>query len=61
MVDLVVARTPRILALTADSDVWQTWIDGHAAILDRPAAALRYRQIYVEARAGVERLFLDPK
>jgi DNA-binding GntR family transcriptional regulator len=65
MVDLVVARTTRILALTAESDVWKTWIDGYDAILDlleagdRPAAVQRYRQIYVEARAKIERLFLD--
>jgi DNA-binding GntR family transcriptional regulator len=65
MVDLVVARTTRILALTAESDVWQTWIDGYDAILDlleagdRPGAVRRYRQIYVEARAKIERSFLD--
>jgi DNA-binding GntR family transcriptional regulator len=65
MVDLVVARTVRILALTPESDLWQTWIDGHAAVLalleagDRAGAVQRYRDIYAEARIKIEQLFLD--
>jgi DNA-binding GntR family transcriptional regulator len=60
MVDLVVARTTRIMAMTAESDLWDTWIEGHDAIIDllaagdRPGAVLRYRQIYVDHRAKVE-------
>ena len=64
-VDLVVARTLRLLALTADSDVWQIWIRGYRETLDlleggeRDAAIDRYRQIYVEYRARVETLLFD--
>ena len=60
MVDLVVARTMRILAMTAESDLWSTWIEGHDDILqlleagDRQGALARYRQIYVDYRARVE-------
>lgn len=65
MVDLVVARTMRILAMTAESNLWDTWIEGHDAILrlleggDRAAALARYRQIYVDYREQVERELLD--
>jgi DNA-binding GntR family transcriptional regulator len=61
MVDLVVARTTRILAMTPDSDLWATWIEGHDEILtlleagDRRGALDRYRRIYVDFRAKVER------
>lgn len=64
-VDLVVARTLRLLALTADSDVWQVWIDGYGETLarleagDRAGAVARYRRIYVDYRERVERLLLD--
>jgi hypothetical protein len=60
MVDLVVARTLRILALTPASNLWQSWIIGHEKVLkllesgDRPGAVSRYRQIYVDFRAEVE-------
>nr|WP_296075453.1 GntR family transcriptional regulator [uncultured Actinoplanes sp.] len=67
MVDLVVARTMRILAMTADSNLWNTWIDGHDEILvlldagDADGALARYRRIYVDYRAGVEHeLFEEP-
>ncbi|MBL7260617.1 GntR family transcriptional regulator [Paractinoplanes lichenicola] len=66
MVDLVVARTMRLLAMTAESDLWNSWIEGHNAILqlleegDREGALARYRQIYVDYRTQVEReLFVD--
>jgi DNA-binding GntR family transcriptional regulator len=65
MVDLVVTRTLRILAQTAESDLWDTWITGHDDILklleagDRPAALARYRQIYVDYRVKVECLLFD--
>src|ERR1051325_3889274 len=57
MVDLVVARTMRILAMTAESNQWSTWIEGHDAIIallevgDRAGAVERYKQIYVDYRA----------
>src|SRR4051795_12404558 len=65
MVDLVVARTIRILALHAESELWKIWIDGHAAVLealeqrDTEAAIRRYRQIYTDYRAAVETLLFD--
>jgi DNA-binding GntR family transcriptional regulator len=65
MVDLVVARTLRILAMSADSDLWSTWIDGHNAILalleagDRAGAVARYKQIYVEYRVNIEQLLFE--
>jgi DNA-binding GntR family transcriptional regulator len=66
MVDLVVARTMRILAITAESDLWRIWIDGHAEIIklleggDSRRALARYRKIYVDYRAAVEQeLFED--
>ncbi|WP_214366514.1 GntR family transcriptional regulator [Pseudonocardia sp. H11422] len=64
-VDLVVARTLRLLALTADSDVWQVWIDGYRETLalleadDRAGAVTRYRQIYRDYRDRVETLLFD--
>lgn len=65
LVDLVVARTLRILAMTAESDLWSTWIDGHDEILarldagDRAGAVERYRRIYVDYRAKVEAYLFD--
>jgi DNA-binding GntR family transcriptional regulator len=65
MVDLVVARTTRILAMTAESDLWSTWIEGHDAIIglleagDRAGAVQRYRQIYVDYRAKVEAVLFE--
>ena len=65
MVDLVVARTTRILAMTPESDLWQTWIDGHNDIIalletgDRAGALARYRQIYTDYRAQVAALPFD--
>ncbi|WP_306212198.1 GntR family transcriptional regulator [Actinoplanes sp. RD1] len=66
LVDLVVARTNRILVMTAESDIFPIWVAGHDDILglldrgDTQGAAARYRQIYVDYRAKVEReLFAD--
>ncbi len=59
LVDLVVARTNRILVMTAESDIFQIWVAGHDDILEllergeTRAAAARYRQIYVDYRAKV--------
>ncbi|MFI7598746.1 GntR family transcriptional regulator [Actinoplanes sp. NPDC049681] len=61
MVDLVVARTLRILAMGAESDLWQTWITGHEETLclldrgDNKGAVARYKQIYADFRQKVER------
>ena len=66
MVDLVVARTLRILAMGAESSLWEVWISGHKDVLklleegDPVGALARYRQIYVDYRAAVEQsLFED--
>lgn len=67
-VDLVVARTLRLLALTPDSDAWTVWVQGYRAVLarleadDRAGALARYRQIFVDYRAVVERMLFaaDP-
>ena len=65
MVDLVVARTTRILAMSAESNLWHTWIVGHGEIIelleagDKDGAVARYKQIYVEYRAVVERELFD--
>jgi hypothetical protein len=55
----------RILAMTAESDLWSIWIDGHEAVLklldagDTRAALSRYRTIYAEFRGRVERELFD--
>ena len=65
MVDLVVARTLRILAMGAESNLWEVWITGHDEILkcleagDSAGALRRYRQIYVEYRAKVEQFLIE--
>jgi DNA-binding GntR family transcriptional regulator len=65
MVDLVVARTLRILAMGAESNLWEAWIEGHDAVLElleagNPTAALaRYRLIYVEFRTRVEQALFE--
>ncbi len=59
-IDLVVARTLRILALTPDSSVWAVWLDGYRETLElleqdnRTAALERYRKIYSEYRTCVQ-------
>ncbi|GAA4509025.1 MULTISPECIES: GntR family transcriptional regulator [Nonomuraea] len=64
-VDLVVTRTLRVLALTAESEVWNVWLDGYREVLellergDRSGAAGRYRQIYRDYRRRVEAMLFD--
>jgi DNA-binding GntR family transcriptional regulator len=64
-IDLVVARTLRILALTPDSSVWAVWLDGYRETLElleggnRTAALDRYRRIYADYRLCVQRLPFD--
>jgi DNA-binding GntR family transcriptional regulator len=64
-VDLVVARQLRLLALTPESSVWQVWLDGYRETLeflevgDHARALTRYRRIYTEYRACVERLLFE--
>jgi DNA-binding GntR family transcriptional regulator len=65
LVDLVVARTLRILAHTTESDLWSVWIEGYTETLaalergDNRAAVHRYRQIYVDYRARVETFLFE--
>jgi DNA-binding GntR family transcriptional regulator len=65
MVDLVVARTLRILAMGAESSLWEVWIAGHDAVLElleagNPTAALaRYRMIYVDFRTTVQQALFE--
>jgi DNA-binding GntR family transcriptional regulator len=60
LVDLVVARTNRLLAMNTENEFWHVWIDGHNDILalleqgDRAGAVARYKRIYVDYRAKVE-------
>jgi DNA-binding GntR family transcriptional regulator len=67
LVDLVVARTLRILAQTAESDLWTVWIDGYTETLaalergDNVAAVERYRRIYVDYRARVETFLFEDR
>jgi DNA-binding GntR family transcriptional regulator len=64
-VDLVVARTLRLLALTADSDIWQIWVTGYREMLerldadDRDGFVERHRQIYRDYRVRLETLLLE--
>jgi DNA-binding GntR family transcriptional regulator len=64
-VDLVVARTLRLLSLTADSDIWQIWVDGYRDMLerldadDREGFVQRHRQIYRDYRARLETMPLE--
>jgi DNA-binding GntR family transcriptional regulator len=62
LIDLVVTRSLRMLTLGSDSSIWTPWIEGYREVLEllesgeRTAAAARYRQIYVEYRAAVEKV-----
>jgi DNA-binding GntR family transcriptional regulator len=60
LIDLVVTRTARMLALSADSELWDPWVRGYGAVLDLlergelQRAVDRYRDIYTEYRLAVE-------
>ena len=62
MIDVVVTRSVRRLGKPG-STVWDPWVRGYGEVLAllehgrRDAASARYRQIYAEYRATVERLF----
>jgi len=64
-VDLVIARTQRLLAHTRTERAWQVWVNGYREILtfleadDRAAAVARYRQIFIEYRAVIEATLFD--
>lgn len=60
LIDVVVTRTSRMLALGAGSDLWNAWRRGYGEVLDmlergaRDEAVLRYRQIYADVRSQLE-------
>lgn len=62
LVDLVVVRTLRMLALTPSSDAWRPWRRGYSEVMELleaarlPEALARYRQIYAEYRTTLEHL-----
>jgi DNA-binding GntR family transcriptional regulator len=64
LVDQVVTRSLRMLSLRADSDLWAPWVDGYRDVLEllekgeRERAVARYRQIYVQYRAAIEKALL---
>jgi DNA-binding GntR family transcriptional regulator len=64
-IELLVTRTLRVLALTAESRVWRVWLDGYRETLTlleagkRAAAIDRYRQIYSEYRDCVQTMLFD--
>ncbi len=61
LVDQVVIRSSRMLTLSASSELWAPWVDGYREVLellergDRDRAAARYREIYGQYRAAVEK------
>jgi DNA-binding GntR family transcriptional regulator len=67
-IDLVVTRTRRVFALTAQSQalqIWQIWLDGYRETLehleagDNASALERYRQIFTEYRECVQTMLFD--
>ena len=64
-VDLVVARTQRLLASERNGDLWEIWLRGYEEVLalleddQATAAVARYRGIYIEYRACVEARLFD--
>ena len=63
--DMAVARTVRLLALTAESQAWHAWVAGYTETLqllehgDHAGAIRRYRQIYKDFRALVGTVSFD--
>lgn len=64
-IDLVVARTQRVLTMGVDSHLWRPWLDGYRELLallergDRPGAAERHRAIYRQFREQVGALLAE--
>jgi DNA-binding GntR family transcriptional regulator len=64
-VDLVVARTLRVLTLSPASNAWTVWLDGYSETLkrleagDRAGAVARYRRIYDDYRQVVETILFE--
>jgi DNA-binding GntR family transcriptional regulator len=60
LIDLVVTRSLRMLALGPDSEIWTPWIAGYREVVEllergeRDRATVRYQQIYREYRAVLE-------
>jgi DNA-binding GntR family transcriptional regulator len=66
LIDLVVTRSLRMLALGPDSAVWTPWLRGYRDVVElleqnaRSQAVARYRQIYQEYRAVLEERLWHP-
>lgn len=66
LIDLVVTRSLRMLALGPDSDIWTPWVRGYHDVVellergDRADAVDRYRQIYKEYRSVLEETLWHP-
>jgi DNA-binding GntR family transcriptional regulator len=62
LLDQVVVRTGRMMAMEPGSSLWRPWVAGYGEVLellergDRAGAVARYRHIYVEYRAAVEEM-----
>ena len=60
LIDVVVTRSMRMLALGAHSDLWEPWRRGYGEVVDmlergaRGEATDRYRQIYLDSRGVLE-------
>lgn len=67
LIDLVVTRSLRMLALGPDSDLWNPWLRGYRDILEllerdaRSDAVARYRQIHQEYRSVLEERLWHPR
>ena len=63
--DVAMARTVRLLALTAKSEAWHAWVAGYSDTLqllecdDQAGAIKRYQQIYEDFRALVSTVPFD--
>jgi DNA-binding GntR family transcriptional regulator len=66
LLDLVVTRSIRMVALAPDSGVWAPWVRGYGEVIEfleqgaRDRAVARYRQIYGEYRSVVEEMLWHP-
>lgn len=62
LLDQVVVRTGRMMAMEPGSSLWRPWVVGYRGVLellergDRAGAVARYRHIYVDYRAAVEEM-----
>ncbi len=66
LIDLVVTRSLRMLALGPDSEIWTPWLRGYQEVVEllergaRRDAVARYRQIYKQYRSVLEEMLWHP-